>query len=581
MKFRIKKYELIILISISVLSPAESTPPENIIAKVMFQGNRSFSRQALLAVIQTRPKQKINEATLLQDLRALESFYKNQGFFEVKVEKGVKTVRGSKTVTFYINEGPRTKIYKINIEGNRDFPAGRLLQILPFGLGTSWRANLIESGVQALTRFYLNSGYPFVVIDGTFKREDTLAFIHFVIDEGPLCYLKEIRVRGNRMVRTSTIIRTTELRPGEKFSRRRLEEAQRRLYATKLFSRVLFVILRVQAPAVVDSVDVRFDVVEQAQSGVAFGLGFETPPTRALFSLEWEHNNVANRGHWLLWEASFSPDLTGNYRASLDLTWKVPFLWRTKIDFSIHPYCYWERIAPGLQREYGVETGMSRDLLPQLRVSLFNRLRLVADTAQGVTNSILLSGVYDCRDNFFDPRRGWYIQPGIELAGGPFLGSNDFVRGSSDLRLYQALGKWLVFAGRITAGRVVPYGRSQSVPYYEEFYLGGRNNLRGYPDRALGPDTASGGRYGPVVVNGSVELRGPYLFRWVGLVGFFDAGQVAGQNDLWLRGIEMGAGAGIRVRTPIGPVRLDWGKRLKSPPKGDWGRLYFGVLHTF
>jgi outer membrane protein assembly factor BamA len=131
------------------------------------------------------------------------------------------------------------------------------------------------------------------------------------------------------------------------------------------------------------------------------------------------------------------------------------------------------------------------------------------------------------------------------------------------------------------AGIVRPYGRTAVVPYYESFTLGGRSTLRGYPDRSIGPDSSlvAGYRYGTAVVNGNVELRSPYILGWVGLVGFADAGDVGW--DFRMTAYEYSAGAGIRVKTPIGPVRLDWGKRLRKPPSGDKGRFYLGLLHAF
>ncbi|NPV14436.1 BamA/TamA family outer membrane protein [candidate division WOR-3 bacterium] len=546
---------------------------------VRFAGNKSFSRRVLLNLVQVKPGTPAVNGLLDEDARLLENFYRNEGFFDAQVEKGLGVVAGKVVVTFYIQEGFRAKVADVVVQGNNAFPIERLRQTLRLSAGTPFSLSAVKSGTQSLRNFYLNSGYPFVTIQDSVERKDTLVVVRYVIEEGPRCYIKEVRVRGNKTVRTATILRTLEIKPGEVFSRRRLEEAQRRVYATKIFSRVLFYVGRDSlAP---DSVIVRFDVVEGAQHGVALGVGLQTPPSRALFSVEWEHNNVMNRGQWLIAEVEFSPDLKKNYRSSFDLTWRVPYLFRNRIDFQSHPFFYYERIDSARQREFGIENGMQKDIAPQWRLGLFNRLRFVADTSRGITNSLALSLIYDSRDNFFDPQRGVYFQPGLEGAGGILLGDNDFVRGVADIRVYQALGRGFVFALRGLGGRVIPYGRSTTVPYYEEFFLGGKNNLRGYPDQAVGPDTALGGRYGPVILNGSVEVRSPYILRWVGVVGFVDVGQVAGQRDLRLRGFEVGAGVGLRVRTPVGPIRLDWGKRLKDPPAGDWGRIYFGVLHAF
>ncbi|MBM3315952.1 hypothetical protein FJY71_09010, partial [candidate division WOR-3 bacterium] len=80
----------------------------------------------------------------------------------------------------------------------------------------------------------------------------------------------------------------------------------------------------------------------------------------------------------------------------------------------------------------------------------------------------------------------------------------------------------------------------------------------------------------------NLELRSPYAFGWVGLVGFFDAGEVVSiARGFSLPALEYAAGLGLRVATPIGPARLDWGKRLHDPGPGDKGRLYVGLLHAF
>ncbi len=554
------------------------------IEQIKFVGNRAFGARALIKLLQSQPGQALNDILLERDERNLELFYYTHGFFDATVKKGVTPgKKGGFWVTFYIQEGKRSRVLGTAFEGNRVFTTELLQRVIAFLPGSFYSTDLVRRSVQGLRDYYLERGYPFVRIQDSLERIDTVVTVRYIIDEGPLCYIKEIKIRGNQKVRTKTILRIVEIKPGEVFIRSRLEAAKRRLYATKLFSRSLYHIIPSDSNMVareVDSVVIRFDVKEQEQQGISLGIGFETPPNRLLLTIDWEHNNVANRGQGLVAGAGFSPDFKGNYRLNFSLTYRIPYIFWERIDFQTHPFFYYERSDSSHLRDYGIETGMGRDFLPQLHFGVFNRLRFVADTVRGISNSLAMNLVYDTRDNFFDPGRGVYVQPIVELAGGPFLGNNDFLRLKADGRVYQRVGVF-VLAIRCAIGRVVPYGRSNTVPYYEEFSLGGSNSLRGYTERSLGPDTAAGGRYGPVVVNGNLELRSPYLFNWVGLVVFFDCGQVAGQNDLHLRGIEAGAGIGIRVRTPVGPIRFDWGKRLISAPVGDRGRFYIGILHAF
>jgi outer membrane protein insertion porin family len=499
----------------------------------------------------------------------------------------------------------------IAISGNVTVGTDRLLGQLSVRPGRFFsQAELNQSG-QALQSYYLNSGYPFVQVQTGMAGSDTLATLTFDISEGRLCHVSEVRVRGNKTVSTRTILRASEVKPGERFSQEHLREAQRRLYATKLFYRVTYYVIADSGKGAegegsgTDSVVVRFDVVEQSYRGVALGGGAEYPPLRAIVSAEWEHDNLLNRGHTLVIGGEAGPTLFpfGYFRAGFDGTYRVPYLILTRIDFQTHPYFSYERTVPVLDttgavidsssilREIGIETGMSRNLVPQFTVGLTNRLRLVADTANGITNSLALTGHYDTRDNIFDPGQGLSIQAAVEGAGGPLRGDNDLYKLTGDVRWYQKLGIVparveqvsgdFVVAIRANAGVVRPYGRSEAVPYYEAFTLGGGNTMRGYGDRSIGPDssTVGGYRYGTAVANGNLELRTPYILRWVGLVGFLDVGDVGW--DFQMRAYEYSAGAGIRVSTPIGPVRLDWGKQLRNPPAKDIGRFYVGLLHAF
>jgi outer membrane protein assembly complex protein YaeT len=558
---------------------------------VRFEGNRGLSRALLAGAITARARKPCSEVQLNRDASTLELLYQSRGYNSVQVDRIV--VRGKRlpVVVFRIEEGPRTRVGTVVLSGNEKFGTGRLLKEVQLRPGSFLVQSVVDQSGQALRAFYLNSGYPFAEVTAEASRKDSLATVWFNIHEGPLCSVGEVRVTGNLQVRTRTILRTAEVRPGERFSQKRLYEAQRRLYATRLFSRVMFYVLKDSARAAGDesagSVAVKFAVVEQACRGMAFGVGGEMPPYRLLFSAEWEHDNVFNRGQNLSVGGEYSPTFSRDYRLGVDGTYRVPYFLLTRVDFQTRPYLSYERVDSNLQREYGIETGMSRSFTPQFTAGLSNRLRLVSDTASGITNSLGLTGQYDTRNDILEPTRGLSVQGVAEAAGWALGGDNDLLRLTADCRWFKRLGgrpqagPWLVLAARAMAGRVWPYGRSEAVPYYEAFTLGGRSTLRGYEERSLGPDSSEVGeyRYGPAVVNANVELRTPYILRWVGFVAFVDVGAVG--RDLRLFGYEYSAGVGVRVNTPIGPVRLDWGKRLKNPPAGDKGRFYLGLLHAF
>lgn len=556
---------------------------------IRFEGNRSFSARRLSGVITTKVGSAADEPRLARDVAALRQFYQGQGFLDVQVRKTSSVLPEGLTVAFHITEGVRARVVDIEIRGNRSFSRAALVTQLSLRVGGAFTEGVITGAERALREFYANSGYPFASVDGSSARRDTLVSVAFDISEGPRCYIGELRIRGNETVRTATVMTVLNLRVGELYSESRLRLAQRRLYATRLFRRVLFYVLRrdgkepsLPVEEAIDSVVVRFDVEEQPYRGFAFGAGFQTSPSRAMLLVEWGHENMFNMAQALRIGVEFRPDFAGNYRLGLDVTYRIPYLGSSRYNLQFHPFLYWERINTLRKNEYGIETNVGRQLLPQLQVGLVNRVRFVADTAAGVTNLLALEGAFDTRDDILDTREGLYLHAATEAAGGILGGSSDFYRISAEGRAFQPI--WWGFAGavRLMAGKAMPYGRTVRIPYYEEFSLGGRNNLRGCPDRSVGSDTAPDGQvYGPSIFNANVELRGPYALGFLGMVAFVDFGSVGSGMGFSLAGSVWTGGLGLRVKTPIGPLRADWGRRLGPGAAGSRGRFYFGVLHAF
>jgi len=191
----------------------------------------------------------------------------------------------------------------------------------------------------------------------------------------------------------------------------------------------------------------------------------------------------------------------------------------------------------------------------------------------------------DTRDNVFNPTKGLYLEGGVDVAGGPFAGDKDFYRltGKGSYNIPLKYDSVLEF--RLRTGVMNDYGDSDYVPIFERFFAGGSRTIRGYDERGVGP--LDPGTNDPVggesMVVGNVELTIP-LLEFMKLAAFYDTGNVwKDMEDFGTTNLKSGVGLGLRFKTPIGPINLDYGYPLDDEPgeESRSGKFYFSVSRGF
>ena len=251
-------------------------------------------------------------------------------------------------------------------------------------------------------------------------------------------------------------------------------------------------------------------------------------------------------------------------------------------DPSVHPY------APDDLKQRFAETGVK---LSQVR-------------------SLNWATYIDHRNDLFRPTAGMYASATAKLAGGPMGGDFSFFRWTTSWQNYQTTPLGGVLALRVMAGGARPYGGSldlgpDGVPYDDRFFAGGASTVRGYGHNSLGPQVqdqdeldflnyssenllpenpARGGNY-LLLTNLEYRFPLPLLKRWkLSSVLFFEGGNVwARIKDISMQAFRLNSapggpldpgstkswdyrysyGTGLRLDTPIGPVRVDVGIPLK------------------
>ena len=226
------------------------------------------------------------------------------------------------------------------------------------------------------------------------------------------------------------------------------------------------------------------------------------------------------------------------------------------------------------------------------------------------TRSLNWSVHVDHRDDLFRPTEGMYTIGTVKLAGGVLGGDYSFFKYSISWQTYRPAPLGGVLASRVMVGGAKSFGKSaglgpDGVPYDDRYFAGGASTVRGYGHNSLGPqvtdaDELAGLEYGSDVLLPDNPARGgnyllltnlewrfplPVLKKWkLASVLFFEGGNVwASLHDLRLLGFRLTAdpgdptdigstkawdyryswGTGVRLDTPVGPVRIDVGFPLK------------------
>ena len=548
----------------------------------------------LLEGLRTRPGRPIEDVALQEDARLIASRLEARGHFEASVESDVPEGGGSLPVQFIVQPGPRAQVAAFDVLGP-PLPVSsedRAPQELTLRAGLPYRLVDIARSRDALLSAWRRVGHldATVHVDVQLSEARDEARVRLVVDPGTRTLVDHVVFAGLRRTRDTTVARELLLRPGQPFSFERVLESQRRLSGLGIFERVSI--------AELDPARERRDVVVSAQeaptTSVSWGVGY-SEQDRLRGSVELTRRNLGGLGR------TASVFARGSFRGSrLLLNLREPWLFGRRLDSFVTGFWEEESRDSFDYNRKGLTLQAGRTLDP--RTSLIVRYILHATNVYNVTVPIeeidrqyrtyKISGpsasvVFDTRDDPLEPKRGLFLGADAQLSL-EALGGESYLRGFFQAASVRRLRADLVFilSGRL--GLAGSFGDTPALlPLPERFFAGGDTGPRGFRYDAVGPQVvaANGDRYatgGNALLLGGAELR-YNVTRAVQLASFLDVGNVYLQaRDLELGALRSSAGLGLRYRTPIGPIRLDWGYVL-DPQQGDESRSRFHLTigHAF
>jgi outer membrane protein insertion porin family len=195
--------------------------------------------------------------------------------------------------------------------------------------------------------------------------------------------------------------------------------------------------------------------------------------------------------------------------------------------------------------------------------------------------------LYDTRDDPIDPRRGHFLGADLQLSLS-LLGGDRFAKSYVQGATYLPLGTRALLALNARLGLSATYGRAspEGLPLPDRFFAGGDFSVRGFPTDFLGPlaPTPSGSLVptgGNALLLGSAELRVDCA-RALALAAFADTGNVfLSVSDLDVGKLRLTAGLGLRYKSALGPLRLDYGWKLDRRTGESPGHLHVTIGHAF
>ncbi|MFA5117032.1 MAG: outer membrane protein assembly factor BamA, partial [Candidatus Omnitrophota bacterium] len=581
---------------------------------VFFQGNKSFPAKRLMKVIKTRWAWMFNagalkDDVLVEDMERLKSFYQREGFADVKASYSIS--REPKKRAIYVNvlidEGKKYLVGDVKLEGclevaEKDIRA----KMKDCTSGKVFSQDALKDEVANIHSVYFDRGYIFASIDNvtSVNPQTGNVDILYSIVENNIAYVDKIKIKGNIKTKDIVVRRELRIHPGDKFDGEKLRRSKERLQNLGFFDEVSYDTEDAGAP---DKRDLVVEVKEAKTGSFSFGGGYSTIDSFMGFA-EIEQKNF----DWRNWPyfTGDGQDLRlrvkiGTVSDEYIASWTDPWIFDYPLAFGIDAFR--RRHDRDTDIGYGyneIRTGgdlrLNKEITEYLAGLMMYRYEIIEiseipttatedfqkEAGRNAISSTMFGLTYDRRDNVFNPTRGYLLSGTFEVAGGPFGGDKDFRRfiGSGSKFFPLFYGSVIEFTGRI--GVAEPFGDSEEIPIYERFFAGGGDSIRGYEERKVGPfdPITKDPLGGNSMMLGTVEYTYP-LFSFFKLAAFMDTGNVWEKaDDLASGGFKSAVGFGIRVKTPMGPVKVDYGIPMNKQPgetKRSNGRFNFSVGSGF
>ena len=593
---------------VAVNTLREDTDKSVVISSVKFIGNSRVTTSELLDITQLKAGEYFSRSRVEDAQRRLLATGK---FSEVKPDAQV--ANGKMALSFEVVENPIVK--SIVITGNHTIPTSTIMSALTTKPGSVQNYNNLREDRDKILGLYQAEGYTLVNI--TDMSTDENGTLRISIVEG---IVRKIEVKkmvtkqkGNRRTPNDDVLKTKdyvidreiEIQPGKIFNVKEYDATVDNLMRLGIFKNVKYEARSI--PGDPEGIDLILlideDRTAELQGGVAYG-----SETGFLGTLSLKDSNWRGKGQ----EFGFTFEKSNKNYTGFALDFYDPWIKDTdrvswgwgayktnygdedsELFHEIDTVGFRVNIGKGLWKDFRLSIGTKVEYIKEKHQD--GRLRQANNgkwyykdsknkwhEIEGVDDKYWLWSIYpyisyDTRNNYLNPTSGLYGKFQIEVGHAGGYKAGNFGNVTLELRAYhKGLFKKNTFAYKVVGGVA-----SNSTKESQKFWVGGGNSLRGY----------DGGFFrGSQKLVATIENR-TQINDIIGFVVFADAGRAWKQNgrdpsytrdnNRFGHNIGTTAGVGIRLNTPIGPLRFDFGWPVGNKMDDDGMKFYFNMGQSF
>ncbi len=581
------------------------------IKNIRITGNQAFSESTLLSQMDLTSggwltwytkSDQYARSKLNADLETLKSYYLNRGYLEFKVESTQVSISPDKqdiSIAISVNEGPKYTVTGVRLEGDylgKDDAFRSLVTIKP---GDSYRADDVAATIKAFTDRFAQFGYAFAKVDlrPEISRDKGQVVAVLVAQPQRRVYVRRINVAGNSRTRDEVIRREFRQFESAWYDGQKIKLSRDRVDRLGYFKQVN--VETNEVPGTQDLVDLTVSVEEKPTGNLMVGAGFSTAEKLTL-TASIKQENVFGTGNYLGLEVN-----TSKYNRTLVVSTVDPYFtddgvsrsydlfYRTSRPLSTQGGDY-EIVTPGGAVRFGVpftefdtvffglgaeQTAIKGNV--GLPVSYKVHRELFGERSLSIP--LTVGWARDARDSVIAPTQGRYQRVNLEWG---VAGDTRYLRSDYQFQQFYPLNN------RFTLGfnTEVGYGiglAGKPYPVFKNFYAGGLGTVRGFEQNSLGPADIEGAYIGGSKrFNMNTELYVPFPGagndRTLRMFAYLDAGNVWGdQQTVKAADLRASVGVGISWISPVGPLKLSYGKPIRSFDQDKIQKLQFQIGTTF